>query len=97
MIHVLLDGDVGSWAVRSREDVTWGGSTAVGLKPPSRGRMVATDRLTAVEVGMRRRASGPPPLGGEAEVDVEALLDQVDHNGVHVDEGDASWPALMSM
>ena len=69
----------------------------MGLKPPSRGRMVATGRLTAVEVEARRWAGGRPPLDGVAEVDVEALLDQVDHDGVHEAVVDVSWLALMSM
>ena len=69
----------------------------MGLKPPSRGRLVETDRLIAVEMTMRRWTGGPSPQGGEVDVDAEALLDQVDHVEVPVDVGDVSWPALMSM
>ena len=69
----------------------------MGLKPPSRGRMVATGRLTAVEVGTRRWASGRPPLAGVAEVAVEALLDQVDHDVVHEAVVGVAWLVMMSV
>ena len=69
----------------------------MGLKPPSRGRMVATGWLTAVEVEAQRWAGGRPPLGGVAEVAVVALLDQVDHGEVHEAVVDVAWLVMMSM
>ena len=69
----------------------------MGLKPPSRGRMVATGRLTAVEGEARRWAGGRPPLAGVAEVAVVALLDQVDHDVVHEAVVGVAWLVMMSV
>ena len=69
----------------------------MGLKPPSRGRMVATGRLTAVEVEARRWAGGRPPLAGVAEVAVVALQDQVDHDVVHEAVVGVAWLVMMSV
>ena len=69
----------------------------MGLKPPSRGRMVATGRLTAVEVEARRWAGGHPPLAGVAEVAVEALQDRVDHDVVHAAVVGVAWLVMMSV
>ena len=63
----------------------------MGLKPPSRGRMVETGGLTTVEMETRRWASGPPPRGVVVDVDVEALLGQVNDVEVPVEEDDVSW------
>ena len=69
----------------------------MGLKPPSRGRMVATGGLTAVEVEARRWARGLPPLAGVAEVAVVALQDQVDHDVVHVAVVGVAWLVMLSL
>ena len=69
----------------------------MGLKPPSRGRMVATGGLTAVEVEARRWARGLPPLAGVAEVAVVALQDQVDHDVVHVAVVGVAWLVMLSV
>ena len=69
----------------------------MGLKPPSRGRMVATGRLTAVEVEARRWAGGRPPLAGVAEVAVVAFQDRVDHDVVHAAVVGVAWLVMMSV
>ena len=69
----------------------------MGLKPPSRGRMVATGRLTAVEVETRRWAGGRPPLAGVAEVAVVAVQDRVDHDVVHTAVVDVAWLVMLSV
>ena len=82
MLVVLLDWDVGAWGMCSR-GMTWE-STAVGLKPPSREHVVATDRLTAGKGMTRRQAGSLPPLVGVDDDAVVDLLDQADHEVVHV-------------
>ena len=69
----------------------------MGLKPPSRERMVATGRLTAVEMEARRWAGGHPPLADVAEGAVEALEDQVDHVEVRAAVDGVAWLVMMSM
>ena len=79
------------------QNMAWEGSTAVGLKPPSRGRMVATGRLTAVEVERRRWAGGRPPLAGVADVGVVAVQDRVDHDVVHTAVVGVAWLVMLSV
>ena len=66
----------------------------MGLKPPSRGRMVETGGLTTVEVETRWWASGSPLWGVVVEVDVEALLGQVNDVEVLEEDDDVSWSVL---
>ena len=69
----------------------------MGLKPPSRGRLVATGGLTVVEMETQRWAGGPPPLADVAGRAVEALEDQVDHVEVRAAVVGVAWLVVMSM
>ena len=55
----------------------------MGLKPPSREHVVATVRLTAGKGTRRQAGSLPPPVGVDDDAVVD-LLDQADHEVVHV-------------
>ena len=81
VMAALLDWDVGAWCM-SMGGMAWE-SAAVGLKPPSREHEVAADRLTAGKGTRRQAGSLPPPVGVDDDAVVD-LLDQADHEVVHV-------------
>ena len=58
--------------------MAWRCVAAVGLKPPQRGRMVATGWVAAMMGRWRGRASGLVPVSDKANDAVEAAEDRED-------------------